>query len=362
MIVDDTVTYRRILTEVVEGIPEAVMVGTAPNGTIAMKKLDQLKPDLVLLDIEMPEMDGLETLAQIKKQYRHIEVILISGVNSKSADRTIKGLELGALDFLAKPEKMGYEESIRHLRQMISSLIKLQLTRRFTQMARQPQPTPATRPAPPPPPAPEPAAPSRLVLPPPKRIDLVAIGSSTGGPEALSKVLPLLPGNFPLPILIVQHMPPVFTASLAANLNKRSALTIKEAEDGETIEAGTVYIAPGGRHMVMRPPQDGGPATIGINEAPPVKSCRPSVDVLFRSIAAVQGGNVLAVVLTGMGDDGSDGVAALKRKGCYCITQSETSCVVYGMPRAVDEANNSDERVDIENIAARIITKTTVKI
>jgi len=238
------------------------------------------------------------------------------------------------------------------------------LTRRFTQMARQPQPSPrpTAMPAPPPPPAAEPPVPSRPVLPSPKRIALVAIGSSTGGPEALTKVLPLLPGDFPLPILIVQHMPPLFTASLAANLNKRSALTIKEAEDGEPIEVGKVYIAPGGRHMVMRPPQDGGPATIGLNDAPPVKSCRPSVDVLFRSIAAVQGGNVLAVVLTGMGDDGSDGVAALKRKGCYCITQSEKTCVVYGMPRAVDEMNNSDEQVDIENVAARIIFKATAKI
>jgi two-component system chemotaxis response regulator CheB len=177
---------------------------------------------------------------------------------------------------------------------------------------------------------------------------------STGGPNALAEVIPLLPARLKVPVLLVQHMPPVFTASLADHLAKRSQVTVREAAEGEAIVPGTVYIAPGGRHMVVRRSPAGVP-TVGLNDSPPENSCRPSVDVLFRSVAAHYEGNVLAVVMTGMGNDGREGVRALKRKGAHCITQSAETCVVYGMPLAVDEAGLSDERIPLPRLAERIV-------
>jgi two-component system chemotaxis response regulator CheB len=187
----------------------------------------------------------------------------------------------------------------------------------------------------------------------------VAIGVSTGGPNALVQLIPLLPADFPVPVLLVQHMPPMFTASLAEHLDQRSQVRVREATHGEPVLPGQVLIAPGGRHMVVRRLSDAASGETrliaGLNDAPPENSCRPSVDVLFRSLAAHLEGNILAVVMTGMGNDGLEGVRALKRRGCACLTQSEASCVVYGMPLAVDEAGLSDEQVALERLAARIV-------
>ena len=187
---------------------------------------------------------------------------------------------------------------------------------------------------------------------------MVGIGVSTGGPNALAELIPRLPADFPVPILLVQHMPPLFTASLAETLDQKSKVTVREARDGETVAPGCVYIAPGGKHMVVRrlPDNKGGGSVviIGLNENPLENSCQPSVDVLFRSLAAQYEGNMLAVVMTGMGNDGCDGVRAMKRRGCLCLTQSEASCIVYGMPLSVDEANLSDEQVPLDRLADRI--------
>jgi two-component system chemotaxis response regulator CheB len=172
-------------------------------------------------------------------------------------------------------------------------------------------------------------------------------------------MIPRLPADLPVPVLLVQHMPPLFTSSLAEQLNQRAALKVREARDGELILPGTVYIAPGGKHMVVRRRVDSeghSVPIVGLNENPPENSCRPSVDVLFRSLAAQYEGNMLAVIMTGMGSDGCEGVRVMKRRGCYCLTQSEASCVVYGMPLAVDEAGLSDERVPLAQLAHRITT------
>jgi len=352
LVVDDTAVYRRILSDVVGELDNAELAGTAPNGNIALKKVEALQPDLVLLDLEMPELDGLETLKIIRRKWPEIGVIVISGVNSAGADKTIKALQAGALDFIPKPTGTGTEEGIKVLRKKIGPLLTLFTTRRFTSAViaattRPPQPTAAPAP-------PRPQPPKRAIAPVPSRFRMLAIGSSTGGPEALGQIIPHLPADLGVPILLVQHMPPVFTASLAENLNRRSALTVKEAQNGEWVFPDVVYIAPGGRHMVLRRSDDNEGYVIGINDNPPVKSCRPSVDVLFRSIAVHHGGGVLAVMLTGMGDDGADGVGALKREGCRCLSQTEKTCVVYGMPRAIDEAGYADESIDLPDIAARI--------
>ncbi len=354
LVVDDTVTYRRIMTDVVERLDDAEIVGTAPNGRIALLKIEQLKPDLVFLDVEMPEMDGLETLKALKQRWPQIGVVMVSGASTHNADITIKCLQSGAIDFVPKPEGMGMDASVEWLRKQISTVLMLHRTRQRTAAMRagrdtRSEPAPAiVAPVPPP---------SARIAPVPGVFDVLAIGCSTGGPEALGKIIPLLPGDLGVPVLLVQHMPPKFTESLARNLDGKSPLTVKEAVDGEPIVRNTVYIAPGGKHMVVREEAGATERRIGINDNPPVKSCRPSVDVLFRSVANTYGKNILAVVLTGMGDDGSDGVATLKRKGCYCITQSAATCVVYGMPRAVDEAGLSDAQIALTEIASRIADK-----
>ncbi|HLO65401.1 MAG TPA: CheB methylesterase domain-containing protein, partial [Holophaga sp.] len=189
----------------------------------------------------------------------------------------------------------------------------------------------------------------------PSRFDVVAIGVSTGGPNALAEVIPHLPADLGVPVLVVQHMPPFFTASLAEHLAKASRLAVSEAIEGEPVLPNHVYIAPGGKHMTVRRMGGAeGPAIVGLNENPPENSCRPSVDVLFRSVAAQYEGNILGVVMTGMGSDGCEGVRAMKRRGCHVLTQSEDTCVVYGMPLAVDEAGLSDEQVPLPRLASRI--------
>jgi len=358
LVVDDTVTYRKIMSEVVNGIPGAKLLGTASNGRLALKKVETLKPDIVLCDVEMPEMDGLETLKRINKTYPKIGVIMVSGASTRSANLTIKALNAGALDFVPKPEGLGFSESMEILQEKITPLLRLHNTKQMARQARghiQRNST-SSRPS-----AKKTAAvvKRRAIAnaPTPKRFDLLAIGVSTGGPEALTTVIPMLPEKLNVPVVLVQHMPPIFTNSLAKNLDRKSKVSVKEAEDGDVLEKGVVYIAPGGFHMILRKTDDGQKIKVALNQSPPVKSCRPSVDVLFRSIASVKPGNTLAVIMTGMGDDGNDGVAALKRKGCYCVTQSEDSCVVYGMPRAVDEAGLSDRSVRLEKLAEHVSNK-----
>ncbi len=358
LVVDDTVTYRRILTEVLESTGEVAVTATAPQGRLALARMEQDPADLVLLDLEMPEMDGLETLAHLRRRFPETAVVMISGQTSRAAEATLKALEQGALDFVRKPEGLDPEASRSELKDTLRPLIRHVRTRKNLRSGALPAvPTPAREPAPvqaPPPVPPPPARPAAL----PARIGVVGIGISTGGPNALSEVIPALPGDFPVPILLVQHMPPGFTASLAEHLAKRSRVKVREAVEGEVLEAGTVYIAPGGRHMVVRrrPPSDAVPEAfiVGLNDHPPENSCRPSVDVLFRSMAAQFGGDLLAVVMTGMGNDGCEGVRAMKRRGCFVLTQAEATCVVYGMPAAVDEAGLSDEQVPLHRLAARI--------
>jgi len=355
LIVDDTAVYRRILTEVVESFQQDYEVATCPSGRLALNRLDQAPVDLVLLDVEMPDMSGLETLRVIRREHPATSVIMISGTSSAAASYTLDALAQGALEFVSKPEGTDAEASRAELRDLLRPLLRHVQTRRNLQA---PRPEPGTalspRPVPPPPEPTPPPPPPRRMAPLPTRFDVLAIGVSTGGPNALGELIPALPGNLGIPVLIVQHMPPMFTASLAEHLNRNSKLPVHEAIEGEPVLPGHVYVAPGGKHMVVRKLAADDKLIIGLNENPPENSCRPSVDVLFRSLAAHYEGNLLAVIMTGMGADGCEGVRALKRRGCLCLTQSEDTCVVYGMPMAVDEAGLSDERVSLPRLAPRI--------
>jgi two-component system chemotaxis response regulator CheB len=363
LIVDDTIVYRRILSDVVESLEDVMLVGTAPHGRLALAKLGQTPADLVLLDVEMPEMNGLEALREIRRNFPACSVVMISGANRSSAETTLRCLEMGALDFLHKPEGTDPEASRNELRDKLRPLLRHVQTRlNLHHGSGGRPPADATEPGRPhvesrPVARPVVAAPRVAAL--PARIDVVGIGVSTGGPNALAELIPRLPADFPVPILLVQHMPPLFTASLAEHLDQKSKVKVREARDGEPVLPGSVYLAPGGKHMVVRrlPDGDGGASTpiVGLNENPPENSCRPSVDVLFRSLAAQYEGNLLAVVMTGMGSDGCEGVRAMKRRGCAVLTQSESSCVVYGMPLAVDEAGLSDEQVPLDRLAGRIV-------
>lgn len=350
LIVDNTAIGRKILSESIASFPEFALLGTAANGEIALKKIAQFKPDLVFSDVHMPGMNGIEFLKILKSNYPEISVIMVCSDISSSTRATVEALQSGATDFICKPAESDYHQNIRQLQVSIRSVLRLLEIRCYTRNI----------------PAPQTSVPAEISKLPqnkvsailselPRKFNACVIGVSTGGPDALNKIIPQFPGNFPIPILLVQHMPPHFTRSLAESLDKKSPLTVKEAQENEPVVPGTVYIAQGGKHMVLKMNQR--KAVIGINDGPAENSCKPSVDVLFRSVAEHWGDlGVLAVVLTGMGCDGLNGVRILKEKKCFCITQSEPSCVVYGMPKSVDEAKLSDKSVHLDSMASEIVT------
>ncbi|MEM0952230.1 MAG: chemotaxis-specific protein-glutamate methyltransferase CheB [Cyanobacteria bacterium P01_H01_bin.74] len=356
LIVDDSITYRAILGSVLQAIPTVSSSASATNGRTALSRLKQEAFDIVLLDIEMPDLDGLETLKLIKQSQPNLPVVMVSGTNRKSTDITIRALEAGALDFVPKPDYGSTNENTEALKAQLSPIFSNIVQNkqsgnsaayistgqnRYSQAA----PRPVT------------AAPARKPLQPKLSFtaEVIVIAVSTGGPNALNEFIPKLPATLGVPVLLVQHMPPVFTASLAASLDKKSPLSVKEAEDGEFLLNNTVYIAPGGYHMAVGESSGRQKSIVLNNTDPPENSCKPSADYLFRSVAKYYQGNTLAIVMTGMGQDGTKGVEQLAKVGsCYCITQSAETCVVYGMPRAVDKAGLSDEQVPLYQLADHI--------
>jgi two-component system chemotaxis response regulator CheB len=352
LIIDDTIIYRRIVSDAAASFPELEVIGVAATGDIGLKKMEQGPVDLVFCDVYMPGKDGVETLVEIRSRFPETIVVMMSGVATRAADITIKALQLGALDFIQKPEGGGVEENTARLKTDIAGIIRIVKIRRQTLPAYQAVEAPALEAA-----GGLPEAYADTPAPAPSGFGIVAIGVSTGGPEALGKLLPLIPRGLSVPVVLVQHMPQGFTRSLAESLDKKGSLHVVEAADGQAVEGGTVYIAPGGRHMTVR--RNNGCVVAALSDGPPENSCRPSVDVLFRSVADVYGSSgILAVILTGMGSDGLGGIRVMKRRNCYCITQSAQSCVVYGMPRAVDEAKLSDKSLSLDEIAEEIARKT----
>ncbi len=380
MIVDDNDAYREFLAEVAGGIEGAEIVAAVSSGRLAITRLKQVTVDLVLLDIEMPLMDGVETLEKIREAHPEVGVIMVSAFHYDGTDKVIRALEMGALDFVSKVGMDDDSSTVTGLRRRLMTLLGLFRARRNARLTRNAGwDRSATA-------AVElarglsaghgvgisndagtdgrdkalhvvPFKPKILGAMP--KIEVLAIGVSTGGPSALTQVIPLLPRDLGVPVLLVQHMPALLTASLADSLDRKSALDVREAVDGEPVEPGTVYLAPGGKHMAVvrgrSTAASSGTRTIRLLDDPPVNSCRPSADVLFSSISEAYDGTVLALVMTGMGSDGMDGIRVLKRKHCYCLAQTEETCVVYGMPRAVDEAGLSDEKVPLDLVAGRIV-------
>ena len=353
LIVDDNSLYRRFLSKAAEATPFPTELETAPSGAIALKKIPVFDPEIVLLDIEMPDMNGIEVLKAIKRDYPRIIVILVSGVNSRSAEITIEGLSSGASDFIPKPTGSSPNENIAYLRKELARVFEIAVQKKARREKKALGSRPAAIQAPPR--TPLVSSHSSLL---PTRIDVVGIGISTGGPMALEEMIPRLPENMKAPILIVQHMPPLFTESLAKSLNRKSKLPVFHAEEGQEIRGGCIYLAQGGKHMEMekRPVAEGTRLFIRIGDGPPVNSCKPAVDILFKSMAANAGRKILAVIMTGMGQDGLEGVVDIKNRDGYCLTQSEVSCTVYGMPHAVDSAGLSDESVDLVDLPSRIST------
>lgn len=356
LIVDDSISYRQIMVAVIDKITDAECIGTAASGAIALRKITVLQPDLVLLDVVMPDMDGVETLQQIKQRHPAVEAIMISSFNMKTSKETLRSLQIGALDFVAKPKVSNPALGIAELVKYLQPLIHLVQTKKYASLSRCPYSAENAQEQRPPdiPATPSIKVNSIATLRGRKgQFDLLLIGISTGGPKALDQLIPKLNPALPCAVIIVQHMPPMFTESLAQKLNEETSLQVSEAKGGEKLMSGHIYIAPGGKHLVLRAQLDGG-FYLAINETPPVNNCRPSVDVLFRSVATTFKGNVLAVVMTGMGRDGTEGVRMLKNTGAKCLIQDEDSSVVWGMPGSVFEAGLADEVISLNQLSHRI--------
>lgn len=360
LVVDDTILFRRILSEAIAKIDGAEVIGTAANGRAALAKINELKPDLLTLDIEMPGMSGIEVLDEMKKEGMVCGAIVVSALTTKGGKLTMQALEKGAFDFVTKPEGESIEESRNALVKSLTPLIKafsrrleirnlLNTGSKSSGVPKVGETSPknflAATPV---------LSDNMEAVSPVKcgKPEMILIGVSTGGPNALGEMLPMLPSDLGVPVFIVQHMPPMFTQPLAESLNSRCHLIVKEAEHGETAKPGHAYIAPGGKHLRLR--SFNGSIRMETTDDPPENNCRPAVDFLFRSAAHQFPGKSLAVIMTGMGSDGLLGVRLLKRHGCFTIAQDEATCVVYGMPKAIVDADLADSVQPLKAIAGKI--------
>ena len=343
LIVDDSTVIRRLLSDILSEDPEIEVAGTAANGKIALAKIPHLNPDVITLDMEMPEMDGLETLTELRKTYPKLPVIMFSTLTTRGATSTLDALSLGANDYVAKPANVGsVMAAMQAVRQELIPKVK-GLCSWFAKLKAPASPIRTTTRA---------ASPSSSLMRRFSNAHIVAIGVSTGGPNALAKILPMLPKEFPVPIVIVQHMPPLFTKQLALRLNNASAIDVAEAQPGDQLRPGTAWIAPGNYHLTVE--RRGASVYLATNQDPPENSCRPAVDPLFRSVAETYGQNSLGCILTGMGQDGLRGSEAIRDAGGWIIAQDEASSVVWGMPRAVTLAGLANSIQPLDKIATEL--------
>jgi two-component system chemotaxis response regulator CheB len=337
LVVDDSVVIRKLLCDTLSKDPELEVVASAGDGRIALAKIAQLHPDLITLDVEMPVMNGLEALAEVRKLYPKMPVIMFSTLTERGASATLDALSLGASDYATKPSSTGSPAgAIEAIRAELIPKIKALCAGRSTKL----KSLPPSRPAMP------------VRVPSNRRVEIVAIGTSTGGPNALAEVLPRIPKDFPVPIVVVQHMPPIFTRMLAERLASRSAVAVEEGSAGVVLSPAHSWIAPGNFHMTVA--RAGVNWRLELNQDPPEHSCRPAVDVLFRSVAAVCRANVLGVVMTGMGSDGVLGAQHIREAGGEVIIQDESSSVVWGMPGLVYAARQADGVYPLDQLASQI--------
>jgi two-component system, chemotaxis family, protein-glutamate methylesterase/glutaminase len=350
LVVDDSVVVRRLVTDVLDADPDIHVVGSAPNGQIALAKIPQLNPDIISLDLEMPVMDGLETLRELRTRFPDVPVIMFSTLTERGAAATLEALELGALDYVTKPANVGsVQASMASVRDQLVPKIKAlyrHSARGRTDARTVPWHTTGARPA-----APGLSAPAPVLRMAEARepVQIVVLGVSTGGPDALATVIPALPATFPAPVVIVQHMPPTFTRLLAQRLDGRSALEVREAQDGDAVRPGQVLLAPGDFHLRLQ--RLGDQVVARLDQGTPENFCRPSVDVLFRSAAQAYGARCLAVVLTGMGADGARGAADIVAAGGDVVVQDQATSVVWGMPGAVAQAGLASQLLPLADVA-----------
>lgn len=354
LVVDDSALYRKVVRAVLEQLPNVEVIGQAQNGKLALERIIADRPDAITLDMEMPELDGLGLLRELRDRKIALSAIMISTLTAAGAQATSQALQLGAFDFVLKPTLPDMAANERQLKADLAPRLEA------CRLIRKDRPTirgdsRLTIAA-----AGEPnhtsASPSRPLFPSSsaslrRTPEIIGIGVSTGGPVALNKLLPLLSAQTP-PLVIVQHMPPIFTKTLADDLNRRCQLEVVEGIQGMTVQAGRAILAPGGKQM--RIVRDERRTYIQITDDPPERNCRPAVDFLFRSIAAEYGAKAWGAILTGMGDDGTLGCRAMKERGAAILAQDEATCVVYGMPRAVAEAGLVDVVGPLDAIAGRI--------
>jgi len=340
LVVDDSVVVRKLVSDALASSPEVQVAGTASSGSIALAKIPQLNPDAITLDVEMPGLNGIQTLAEIRKLYPKLPVIMFSTLTERGAAITLEALSMGASDYVPKPSN---SESLASAleqvhRELVTKIVSLGGRTRGIAVSSQP------------------------VFPTKRKsggqpIHVLAIGTSTGGPNALAEVVPRLPADLPVPVVVVQHMPPLFTRLLAERLNAQSPLSVLEAEAGAKLEPGQVWIARGDYHMALA--RKGNAVILTLNQDPPENSCRPAVDVLFRSVAQVYGAGVLGVVMTGMGSDGARGAQHIREAGGEVLVQDEASSVVLGMPGAVVSSGAADKISPLSEISLEIVRRVS---
>jgi two-component system chemotaxis response regulator CheB len=341
LIVDDAAVVRRLVASALEADPDLEVAGTAANGRIALERLDDLRPDVVLLDLEMPEMDGIATLTALRKTHPRLPVIMFSRFTQRGVEATVHALTLGADDYVPKPgDGIGVEQCLHS-----------QLIPKIKQFARRGKEDVSVSSVSATLPDSARPGPSRDAGP----VELVAVGASTGGPNALGVLLSGLPRDWSVPVAIVQHMGAEFTGQLAVRLAEKSGLSVREGVAGEAVTGSRVWVAPGNQHLTFRK-APGGPRLM-LDQSPAVNSCRPSVDVLFASAAAVFGAGVLAVVLTGMGQDGLRGCEQVRQAGGQVVVQDQASSVVWSMPGAVARAGLADRILPLEELAPEIVRR-----
>jgi two-component system, chemotaxis family, protein-glutamate methylesterase/glutaminase len=336
LLVDDAAAVRRLVSAALNRDPDLEVVGTAGDGQVALARLAELRPDVVLLDLEMPVLGGLETLVALRKTHPRLPVIMFSRFTQRGVEATVHALTLGADDYVPKPGD-GLDVS-SCIEELLIPKIKL-LGRRERGSPKAPRPPPAV------------SAPAT------GRVEVVAVGASTGGPNVLAELVAALPADWSVPLVIVQHMPPEFTARLAERLAEKARLRIREAVEGEPVSAAHGWVAPGGQHLLLR--RDRAAVRLALDRGPPVNSCRPAVDVLFRSAAEAYGPGVLAVVLTGMGQDGLRGCECVRAAGGRVLVQDEASSVVWSMPGAVAQAGLADQALPPEQLGREILRRAS---
>jgi two-component system chemotaxis response regulator CheB len=335
LIVDDSVVVRRVLTHILQSVPDIEVAGTAATGSIALQKIPQIVPDLVLLDIEMPEMNGIETVTRIRATWPKLPVIMCSTLTERGADITLQAIAAGASDYVAKPSSLGGPAGLTTFGDEVIGKVRMLGGGRSGPVASV---------------APPPLAPVARTR--REAISIVAIGSSTGGPNALTTLFASLTRELTVPVVIAQHMPPMFTRLLAERITASTGFQVLEGAEGMPVEPGRAYVAPGNFHMTIV--RAGTGLRVALNQEAPENSCRPAVDVLFRSVARLFGPGVLGAVLTGMGHDGTRGAQAIVAAGGEMIVQDAASCVVPSMPNSVAAAVAVDGVYPIERIGTEL--------